>query len=237
MRPEVSIILPAYNEEENLETVVKSVLKECRKLNFEIVIVDDCSSDSTGEIADRLSKKYSKIKVVHRTGRNSFGMAIRTGFKNATGKILVTFMCDRQDDAKTIPYLIKKIHEGYDIAVASRFTVGGRVIGYPIIKYIANRLFNKLVSTIFGLNTNDVSNAFKAYRRNMITGLNLKSEWFEITPEIVLKAVIKKKVKIGEVPTTMLWRKKGKSKFKLFWEGLRFGRIFLEGLRIKFFGG
>ncbi len=235
MEPDFSVILPAHNEEGNLEKVVDVVRNSCGGRNFEIVIVNDASTDSTGKIAGEIAQKFENVKVVHRNPPNGFGLAVRSGFEVASGKILIPFMCDMQDDATVITKMADKANEGYDIVVASRYTAGGKNIDYPFVKNIANRLHNKFAAFLFGMETGDLSYAFKAYNKNLIKDLEIKSEWFEITSEIVLKALILKNAKIGEVPTTMVARNKGITKFKLFKLGKNYLRVLLEALKLRYF--
>lgn len=235
MKPEVSIIVPAHNEEGDIEKCVDSLLKSCRGLNYEIVLVDDASRDKTPEIVDRLAKKYKNIRAVHRKLPNGFGRAIRTGLENAHGEILIPFMADMSDDPNTIPKLVGKIKEGYDIAIGSRFVKGGKVVDYPKLKYAANRIYNKVVGALFRQNIKDFSNAFKAYRREILNGVDLQSNGFEITSEMILKPIAMKNAKVFEVPTVWRNRKTGKAKFKgLYKQGWHYGKIMLQSLKLKF---
>jgi len=233
----VSIIVPAHNEEKNLPRCVSSLIKTCGGVKHEIIIVDDCSSDSTGKIADFLAKKNRNVRVVHRKMPNGFGLAIRSGLDAARGDILIPFMCDLSDDPKTILTMVDRLSDGYDIAIGSRFVSGGRLIDYPKMKYLAHRAYSTVVSVLFMKNIRDFSNAFKAYRRETLRGIKIGSTGFEITAEMILKPIALKKVRIIEIPTVWTNRKSGKAKFTgLFRQGLRYGRVMLDCLMLRVTG-
>ena len=234
MGPKVSIIIPAHNEEGNLRKCVSSVMKTCKKLDYEIVLVDDVSRDKTGGIVDDLAKRYRRVKSVHRKMPNGFGRAIKTGLEKSKGDILIPFMADMSDDPKTILKMVKGIDSGYDIAVGSRFIKGGKTVDYPKAKYLAHRIYNKLVALVFMKDIKDFSNAFKAYRRGVLDGVDIESDGFEITSEMILKPIIMKNAKVIEVPTTWKNRKTGKAKFSgLYKQGWCYGKVLLKALKMK----
>jgi glycosyltransferase involved in cell wall biosynthesis len=183
---------------------------------------------------DGLSKKYSVVRTIHRKYPNGFGRAIKTGLENSRGTIILPFMADMSDDPRTIPKMVREIDAGYDIAVGSRFVEGGRTVDYPYMKYLAHRIYNKALALIFMKNITDFSNAFKAYRKSILRGVEIKSDGFEITSEMILKPMILKNARIKEVPTVGRNRKSGKAKFTgLYKQGWRYGRIMLEALKLK----
>lgn len=222
MKMKVSIIIPAHNEEKIIQNTlikVRNAMKES-KLDYEIIAVDDNSNDNTGLAIDNLSKKMSNIKSVHKKakkkGPTGLGAAIKFGFKYSSGNIIIPFMGDLSDNPKVIPRFVKKINEGYGVVCGSRFIKGGKLFGYPLLKLIANRLYNRLFAFLFHLDIKDISNAFKAYRREVFAATKPESDGFEITSEIVLKAHIKR-YRIIEVPVS--WHDRDnieKSKFGSF---------------------
>ena len=234
MKPEISIIVPAHNEESNIAICVSELVRVCKQLDYEIVLVDDASKDKTPAIVNYLGGKNKNIKVVHRKPPNGFGRAVKTGLSKASGDIIVFVMADLSDDPHTVPKLVQKIKDGYDIAIGSRFVHGGKVIDYPLSKYIAHRIYNKVVGLVFRAGIQDFSNAFKAYRRSVLENIDVESNGFEITAELILKAIVLKKAKIVEVPTTWRNRKKGKAKFTgLYMQGMKYGKIFLRCLELR----
>jgi hypothetical protein len=219
----VSIIIPAHNEEAIIEKTVKKVYSVMKKTkyDYEIVCVDDNSNDKTGQILEKLSKTVNQIKVMHKKeqtrGPTGLGSALIFGFKHSLGNVLIPFMGDLSDNPNDILKLIEKIDEGYDVVCGSRFVRGGKIKDYPLVKLIANRIWNRLFAFLFGLEIRDISNGFKAYRKDVINKTKPKSKGFEITAEIVLKARIQG-FRITEVPVNWRGRKKdeGLSKFGSF---------------------
>lgn len=209
----ISIIIPAHNEEKIIGTTINKLYSIIRrsKYPYEIIAVDDNSNDSTGKIIENLSKKIKTIKPAHKkakkAGPTGLGSAIKYGLKHSSGDIVIPFMGDLSDDPKDVLKLIDKIMDGYDIVCGSRFIKGGKIIDYPKVKMISNRLYNRLFAFLFQLKVKDISNAFKAYRREIFKTIKPESDGFEITSEIVLKAHINK-YKIAEVPVS--WHDRGK---------------------------
>jgi glycosyltransferase involved in cell wall biosynthesis len=245
----VSIIVPAHNEEKVIGktlSLLYRTLKQTR-LDYEIIAVDDNSIDKTLKVMKKISKKSKKIKVFHKSdekGPSGLGSVLLFGFKHAKGDILVPFMGDLSDDPKDIIKLVKKVEEGYDVVCGSRFIKGGKAVGYPFLKLIAHRTYNKLFSFIFGLGLEDFSNAFKAYRRKIFDSIQVESKGFEFNAEVLLKAHILG-FKITEVPVSWYGRKEGASKlgsfspnlgfifFKLPRIGWRYGKVAIK-LYFKF---
>lgn len=213
---DASLVIPAHNEEGNIHQLMEEITKEFKKekFSYEIIIVDDNSTDKTGVIADELAKKDSHIKVVHRTPPGGFGRAIKDGLKAASGETITLVMGDLSDDPHDIIKLIKKSKEGYDIVYGSRFIKGGVLEGYPTAKIILNRGFNILTQMLFQIKHKDITNAFKTYKKSLIDKIgvyNIKSDHFDITAELPIKAH-KLKAKSIEVPVTWHGRIRGTSK-------------------------
>jgi uncharacterized protein (TIRG00374 family) len=228
----ISCVVPAKDEEENLPELVDKLVKVLSKYeetkDYEIVLVNDNSTDNTGKIIDELAKKNPRIKAVHRTGNPGFGNALKDGFKNATGDVIIPVMGDLSDDPEDIPKLVRKILDGYDVVYGSRFIAGGSVEGYPRLKLIANRLFNNVVRLLFGIKHKDITNAFKAYKKEVLEEIgNLESEGFDLTVEIPLKAHVLG-FKSSEVPVRWYGRRKGEAKLKLSRNALIYGRRLLK---------
>jgi len=230
----VSCIVPARNEEGNLTAVVDAltpVLKRSPLIrDYEIIIVNDNSTDSTGVLIDALALKDSHIHPVHRTTSPGFGNAIKSGMIEAKGDIVIPFMGDLSDNPLDIPRLVERIDEGYDVAYGSRFVEGGALNGYPRAKMIANRAFNNLVRLSFGIPYHDITNAFKAYRKGVIDEIGidtLESSGFDLTVEIPIKAHILG-FRSSEVPVQWYDRTSGEAKLKLSRNGSIYGKRFMS---------
>ena len=225
----LSIVVPAHNEKENLEILLKSILSsiEPSNIDYEILIIDDNSTDGTGKLSDEVASKNKRIRVVHRKGGASFGKSIKARFDVAEGDAIVPLMGDLSDDPADILGLLSALDKGFDIAVGSRFLSGSSVEGYPKLKMLANRSFNIFAATIFNLKIKDLTNAFKIYRREVLDSIEIESEGFEINVEIPLKAHLLGFTMI-EVPVHWRGRERGVSKLKLGQMGPRYARVVLE---------
>ena len=228
----ISVVIPGHNEQDIIPKTISLTYNtlEKTKYDFEIVIVDDNSNDNSPKVLDVIAKKNKKVKILHKKssviGPTGLGSALVFGFKKCTGDVVIPLMGDMSDDPKEIPRFIKKIEEGNDVVAGSRFIHGAKLTGYPTTKMIVNRVYNRIFAILFLMKVTDISNAFKAYRKEVIQLANPKSKGFEITSEIVLKARVAG-MKIDEVPVTWSSRKdesKG-SKFGSF-KSLKF--IFIK---------
>jgi uncharacterized protein (TIRG00374 family) len=230
----ISCIVPARNEEGNIAAVVDAlspVLSSSALIrDYEIIIVNDNSTDSTGRLIDSLAQKDRHINPVHRVTTPGFGNAIKTGIKAAKGDIIIPFMGDLSDNPGDIPRLVERIDAGYDVAYGSRFIDGGALNGYPRAKLIANRAFNNLVRLSFGIPYRDITNAFKAYRKDVLDEIGvdtLESSGFDLTVEIPIKAHILG-FRSSEVPVQWYDRTSGEAKLKLSQNGSVYGKRFLS---------
>ncbi len=230
----ISIVVPAHNEEENLYNLFDELLpvldKHEETQDYELVIVNDNSTDRTPEIIEEFASRNPRVKPVHRHSNPGFGNAIIEGFRNATGDIIIPVMGDLSDDPSDIPRLVHKIEEGYDIAYGSRFIEGGGTDGYPPAKMMANRAFNNCVRLLFGINHHDVTNAFKAYRKEVLETIGidkLEATGFDLTVEIPLKAHIMGFTS-AEVPVIWHGRERGEAKLKLSQNAAKYGNRLLK---------
>lgn len=223
---ELSVIIPARNEERSIGKAVlkvKSTLDKAVVPDFEIIAVDDCSTDGTGRILDRLGGK--RVRIIHREETPGFGRALRSGFSAAKGKYVVSFMGDLSDDPKDLVNMLEKARSGYDVVIGSRFIEGSKITGYPKAKLVANRLFNHLLALLLWVPYLDLTNAFKMYRADLVGKMRLESEDFDITVEMPIKA-LKMGARFAEVPVNWYGRKSGSPKWKL----ARAGYIYLARL-------
>ena len=220
----LSVVIPAHNEEgsiwETLSTLVETLQRE--SISYEIVMVDDGSSDKTDLEVQYFASRDAGVKLVRNVGRNGFGMAVRAGLENCTGDAVAVMMADRSDSPEDLVKYYRKLDEGYDCVFGSRFCRGGKVIDYPIHKLVINRLANWFVQSLFGIRCNDITNAFKCYRREAIEGMQpLISPHFNLTVEMPLKAIVRG-FSYAVIPITWTNRKTGMSKLKLKEMGSRY---------------
>jgi len=180
----ISVVIPGHNEEGNIEKCVSEIKKALKGEDYELVLVNDCSTDKTGKIMNELAKKDKRIKVVHRKGKKGFGRAVKAGYKKASGDYIALVMADLSDDPKDLKRMIRETKKGYDVIVGNRFTKKSKVIGYPKVKLIANRMFNNLLALMFRMPYKDISNAFKMYKKEVIKGEKFEADGFDITIEV-----------------------------------------------------
>ena len=220
----LSVVIPAYNEEENIKPTVIEIITVLRKeqIPFEIIVVNDNSKDKTPEVVKSIQSENKEVILVNRTPPGGFGRAIRTGLENFSGDIVVIVMADLSDDPLDIVKYYRKIEEGYDCVYGSRFTQNSIVRDYPTYKLIVNRIINKMIQLIFLTKHNDLTNAFKAYRSYVIKNIApLHACHFNITIELSLSALIRQ-YKIATVPINWYGRKWGQSNLKLRAMGRRY---------------
>lgn len=223
--PFFSIVIPAHNEEgclrETCEAIVHRFASESID-DYEIVVVNDNSSDRTEEILQDLASSHASIRYVNNEPPNGFGLAIRRGLKEYRGEVACIVMADLSDSPDDIVTYYQASQNGAECVFGSRFIKGSQVIDYPRIKYAINRCANFFIRILFGLRYNDTTNAFKCYRRFVIDGVQpLLSHHFNITVELALKAIVRGYT-YKVVPISWTNRKAGVSKLKIEEMGSRY---------------
>lgn len=219
-----SIVIPAYNEEGCIEVTVQSMSQalEAQEIDYDILVINDHSRDRTEAYLQRLSQQNSKVRYLNNYYPRGFGFAVRCGLENFRGDAVAIVMADGSDAPEDLAGYYHKLNEGYDCVFGSRFMRGGRVVGYPMHKLIVNRIANLFIQLLFGLKFNDVTNAFKAYRRDVVKGISpLLSHHFNLTVEMPLKAMVRGYT-YAVVPITWHNRTTGVSKLKLKEMGSRY---------------
>jgi dolichol-phosphate mannosyltransferase len=213
----LSVVIPVYNEEGCIEGVVEGLLErlERQRIEHEVLVVNDNSTDGTPEMLEMLSGKHRTVRMIQAELPRGFGRAIRKGLENVSGDVVVLFMGDGSDDPDDVVKYYIKILEGYDCVFGSRFIKGSNVVDYPAAKYLLNRLGNQFIQLLFLTHYNDVSNAFKAYRVEVIRAIEpLVSQYFNITVEIPLKAMVRG-FSYAVVPINGNGRESGVSKYHI----------------------
>lgn len=219
-----SIVIPAHNEEENVRPTVEKLLATLRTehIFFEILVVNDHSSDRTEAVLQALMHQYPNVRYVNNQRQGGFGRAIQTGLEHFSGDAVCIVMADASDDPDDVVKYYRKLGEGYECVFGSRFMRESRVVGYPRHKLFVNRLANRFISAIFRLGFNDTTNAFKAYRREVIAGvMPILAQHFNITVELPLKAITRG-YSYAVVPVNWYNRTVGVSKLKIKEMGSRY---------------
>lgn len=228
----VAVVVPAHNEEENIEKLVNDIDNVLRQLQIQnqIIIVDDNSSDNTATILKELSQKMTNLTPVYRNdGVCGVGLTLREGIKAAKNNdVIITMDGDFSHDPKEIPKLIQGIKNGADLVIGSRYMKGGRA-DMPRSRIIISGLYNVLSKFFLRTFVNDLTTGFRAMRKKAIEKVELKSEGFEIHPEIHLK-IYKKDFKVIEVPIHYHRRGGGTSKLRYFKVGPGYLRVVFRQL-------
>ena len=211
----LSIIVPAHNEEDNIIDVIEKIESAVSGIDYELLVVNDHSADQTALRVEEMRHKYGNLRLVDNTAEKGFANAIRTGFSNAGGEVVIPVMADLCDDLSTIKEMWGKIMDGYDVVCGCRYIRGGRRAGGSRIKGFFSSFAGWSLHLLLGIPTHDIANAFKMYRREVIQAIRIEAVSFEISMEIPLKAYYSG-FRITEVPTTWNERTKGKSTFKMF---------------------
>src|SRR5215813_4168485 len=220
----LSVVIPARNEEACIASTVEHLYLELRRHNVphEIIVVDDSSTDATWSTLESLKTQIPSLIPVQNRGQHGFGRAVNCGFDRMAGDAVVVMMADESDDCRDVVRYWKKLNEGYDCIFGSRFIRGGGVIGYPKIKLFFNRLANHFIRMLFRIRLNDTTNAFKAYRKEVIDGCRpLIAPHFNMTIEIPLKAIVRG-YSWTTIPITWRNRRTGTPKLKIKEMGSRY---------------
>jgi glycosyltransferase involved in cell wall biosynthesis len=219
MKENLSIILIAHNEEQNIGQMIEGLLNYYEREILEIMVIDDCSTDETAHTVESWINRNPKVKLIKRTPPKGVGRALKAGFSNINPKAdyVLTMDSDFIKSIVEVRFLISSIEEkGYDGVIGSRFIKGSRLIGYGITKRIMNRLFHFLVKALFNIKQHDLTNNFKLYKACIFRNLPWRSNDYAINAETGILPIISG-YHIGEVPISWVERdsQMGKSKFNI----------------------
>ena len=225
----LSVVIPAFNEEAGIAATVGAVVAVLTRegIDHEVLVVDDSSTDATAAVVDGLAAELPTVRRLASPNPNGFGFAVRAGLDAYTGDAVAIVMADLSDDPEDLVRYHRLLEAGFDCAFGSRFMTGGRVHDYPRFKLAINRLVNTGIRLVFGHGYNDTTNAFKAYRRDVVDGMQpLLSQHFNLTVEMPLKAVIRGST---YAITPISWRNRttGTSNLRLQEQGSRYAFIVL----------
>jgi dolichol-phosphate mannosyltransferase len=220
----LSIVIPACDEEGCIASTVEHLHVELRlhAVEHEIIVIDDGSTDRTAAIVASVSERISSVRLIENKGPHGFGRAIACGLRQMSGDAVVIMMADESDDCRDVVRYWKALNQGWDAVFGSRFMKGGGLIDYPWLKLRLNRLANFFIRVMFRISLNDTTNAFKAYRREVIEGCEpLLSPHFNLTVELPLKTVIRG-YSWTVIPITWRNRRTGTAKLKIQEMGSRY---------------
>lgn len=220
----LSIVVPAHDEAETLGATVNEVQAAVQSegIPYELILVNDCSTDNTPALIADLMREDANIRTIDRTPPSGFGRAVREGLALVKGDVVVLYMADRSDSPEDLIRYYRKIEEGYDCVFGSRFRKGSKVENYPPVKLVVNRFVNRCIQAMFFCRYNDLTNAFKAYRREVILDCGpYRASHFNITIELSLSALVRR-YNIVEIPVSWYGRTWGSSNLSLRQMGRRY---------------
>jgi dolichol-phosphate mannosyltransferase len=221
----LSVVIPAHNEAGQIEANLRDLSGklDASGIEHEIIVVNDHSLDETELLLQKMSREHRAIRYLNNPYGPGFGLAVRTGLEHFSGDAVAIYMADASDRPEDlIAFYARMIIDEADCVFGSRFIEGGRVLDYPGPKLLLNRLANTFIRGVFGIRYNDVTNAFKLYRRHVIDGVQpLLSHHFNLTVELPLKAIVRG-YRYSVVPNQWINRKTGESKLKIKEMGSRY---------------
>lgn len=229
--PAFSIVIPAHNEEGNIGRTCRKIVEtfSCAGIcDYEILVINDNSTDGTARVLAELEAEFSHIWHVDNEPPNGFGFAVCRGLDEFRGRAVCIVMADLSDSPADMVAYYRKIQEGWECVFGSRFIRGARVSDYPLAKLLLNRLANTFIKLLFRLDCNDVTNAFKCYRREVIDGIRpLLAHHFNLTVELPLKSIVRG-YRYVTIPVSWTNRIEGVSKLKIKEMGSRYLFIVLH---------
>jgi dolichol-phosphate mannosyltransferase len=233
----LSVVIPALNEEGCICSTVEHLHLELRlrDVPHQIVVVDDGSTDRTWELLTQLKARLPELVPLKNESLHGFGRAIVCGLDAMRGDAVVIMMADESDDCRDVIRYWEELNKGWDCVFGSRFIKGGATLDYPRIKLAVNRAANLFLRTLFAIRLNDTTNAFKAYRREVIDGCRpLISPHFNLTVELPLKAIVRG-FSWTVIPVTWRNRRTGEAKLMMREMGSRYLFICLYVWLEKYF--
>lgn len=212
----VSIILPTYNERENIRVLIPQIVKEMKMLkgDYEIIVVDDNSPDGTALLAKELSEKNRCIKLVLNEQNAGIGLALRLGFERASKKILLSMDADCSVKPTEIPLLLREIENGYDVILGSRYS-DRSFYEKRGVQAIISKFGNAYMTFISGVQVRDFSLNFRAFRAEALGQINATADKnFYLVQQVI--SAKRKKLRIKEIPVSFMKRKYGESKTRIW---------------------
>lgn len=239
MKENLSIVLIAHNEEAVIGRMIDGLLDNCDKELLEIIVVDDTSTDNTCSIVESKMKRSNKVRLIKKGLPSGVGYAIRAGFQAVSPKAdyVLSMDSDFLENINDVGMMIREVEEkNLDGVIGSRFTEGGKLVGYPSDKKFMNRGWHFIVRTLFGIKQKDLTNNFKLYKADIVRKMPWKSGGFSMNAETGILPIIFG-YKVSEAPVAWISRSAGmgKSKFKLFKVGWGYAEVMAYALWLSLF--
>lgn len=208
------VVIPTYNERDNIEKLVAAVLSQNNSVH--VLIVDDSSPDGTGELVDRMARDDDRVRVLHRPGKLGLGSAYREGFRFALdhgADCIMEMDADFSHDPELLPRFLEKMQD-FDLVIGSRYLNGVSVVNWPLRRLMLSYFANVYTRVITGLEISDCTSGFKCFRRKVLESIDLarvKSDGYSFQIEMNYRCV-EKGFRVGEIPIIFIDRHAGTSK-------------------------
>jgi dolichol-phosphate mannosyltransferase len=239
MSGEPWLILPTYNEAENVEAIVTAageVLANCTGDGFRVLVVDDRSPDGTGEIVERLAAEHDWLEVLHRAQKSGIGPAYLAGFRHALERgaaYLLEMDSDFSHDPADIARLLGAVHAGADLALGSRYVPGGGVRDWGVLRRLVSEGGSTYARWVLGLRVRDLTGGFKCFRREVLEAIHfdsVRSRGYAFQVELTYRAV-RAGFRVVEVPIVFRERRRGQS--KMSWRIAAEAMVLVPRLRFR----
>ncbi len=214
-----AIIIPTYNERENLNALVPQILAvlTASRIDGSIIVVDDSSPDGTGDLARALATQHGRILVLTRKGKLGLGSAYKDGFRTALAlgfESLIEMDADGSHNPRFLPAFVEKLRAGYDVVIGSRYIPGGTTPHWPLHRRLLSKIAGAVTRVLFGLQTRDPTSGYRAYRASTLRSIDLSkvaSDGYAFQVEM-LALCEKRRFRVCEIPIEFVDRWIGKSK-------------------------
>lgn len=208
----ITVLVPAYNEEAVIGEFIETFQAECGLTDYELLIVNDGSKDKTAQIIKDHQIGYPELRLVDYPDNKGLGGALKTGFQEAKGSIIVTMDSDLTHPPSKVNELIRAL-DNADVSIASRYVKGGGMVGVPAWRVALSVVANTAFQILFFTRARDLTAGFKGYKASVIKSTPIKRTGFAVQLEIMVR-LLKKGVKIKEVPLMLGVRKEGQGQSK-----------------------
>jgi len=207
----LSIVIPTYNERDNIPVLFKRISESLRGVEYEVVVVDDNSPDGTADLVSELRSVYPNVKVVRRAGKLGLSSAVLDGIKHACGDVIAVMDADLQHPPEVLPVMYGEILKGADVVIASRYIRGGSVGSWSFLRKLISRVAIVMAKILVprARGVGDPISGYFMFRRDVIKGCELNPKGFKILLEVLARG---KYSKVSEVPYTFGVRYSGRSK-------------------------
>jgi dolichol-phosphate mannosyltransferase len=220
----LSVVVPAHNEAGSIADTLRTTIDSLNRaeIEHEIVVIDDASVDGTVAVVTSIAAEHPQVRCLRSHHPRGFGFAVRSGLERFDGDAVAVMMADGSDDPADLVRYHELLEQGYDCVFGSRFMRESHIYDYPRVKLILNRLANWFIRVLFRHGFNDTTNAFKAYRREVIQTIQpLLSNHFNLTVELPLKAIVRGH-SFAVIPISWRNRTSGQSKLAIQEMGSRY---------------